>query len=56
VLALDSRIDRTRPMHHDRVEMLWLQHEHGDVTHWACLDPADPPVDPDPEVPDLGVG
>lgn len=26
VLALDSRIDRTRPMHHDRVEMLWLQH------------------------------
>jgi hypothetical protein len=26
VIALDDRIDRTRPMHHDRVEMLWLQY------------------------------
>ncbi len=107
VVALDSRIDGTRAMHHDRVEMLWLQHQHvlatgqsvpvelsdgesvevadetftpsagvsvevradeptrpcvrasnerGDVTEWACLDPDDPPVDPDPEEPDLGVG
>lgn len=105
-MAVDSRVDRTRPMYHDREAMAWLQYqsvaitgqavplelsgaesvelageeftpsdgvmvevsaedpvrpcvrasnEHGDVTEWSCLDPEDPPVDPDPEDPDLGV-
>lgn len=106
VVALDTRVDRTRPMHDDRREMLWLQYqavlttgqsvpvelssdesveiagetftpsagvsidvradeaaracvrasnEHGDVTEWTCLDPDDPPADPDPAEPELGV-
>jgi hypothetical protein len=30
--------------------------DHGDVSEWACVDPAGPPVDPDPEDVDLAVG
>jgi hypothetical protein len=30
--------------------------DHGDVSEWACVDPASPPVDPDPEDVDLAVG
>ena len=29
--------------------------DHGDVSKWACVDPASPPVDPDPEVVDPAV-
>ena len=105
-VALDSALDRVKPMYADRTDMLWLQSQsvqvtgqsvpgelsdgesvevagetftaspgvtvevradeptlpcvrvrnvHGDVSEWACLDPEDPPVDPDPDDPDLGL-
>ena len=32
-----------------------VHNEHGDVSEWACLDPDNPPVDPDPANPDPAV-
>jgi hypothetical protein len=32
-----------------------VSNDDGDVSEWACVDPASPPVDPDPEDVDLAV-
>lgn len=32
-----------------------VSNDHGDVSEWACLDLASPPIDPDPEVVDPAV-